>query len=207
MDGYTAYKTYLGVKYHFNKMTYDYPRYGAANAKYETFVKRNDRYYFERLAKKYKDSELVDFLIANFLEDKNIWIGDCLTIEAEEVYDKWCKRNQSLEYLYEQDLEKLCRYLEDNNLRFDDLFTSKNGNYPSILNMMIQNEILPETFCILDLLVSFMKNTDKDFEQDLIYTNITLKYKKYKSFLAKTNIKIFRQKTIDALTKYQLANT
>jgi hypothetical protein len=111
------------------------------------------------------------------------------------------------EYLYEQDLEKLCRYLEDNNLRFDDLFTSKNGDYPSILNMMIQNEILPETFCILDLLVSFMKNTDKDFEQDLIYTNITLKYKKYKSFLAKTNIKIFRQKTIDALTKYQLANT
>ena len=45
---------YACVKLHFTTNTYDYIQYvGKVNCKLETFTKRNDRYFFHKLSKKY----------------------------------------------------------------------------------------------------------------------------------------------------------
>jgi hypothetical protein len=46
-EGYEAYKKYLSIKLHFSKDEYDFFKYnGETNAKYETFIQRNDKYFF-----------------------------------------------------------------------------------------------------------------------------------------------------------------
>jgi len=56
-DGFAVYKTYLAIKLHFSTPNYDFSKYeGKINAKLDTFTSRNDRYFFHKLSKKYKES-------------------------------------------------------------------------------------------------------------------------------------------------------
>ena len=60
-----AYKSYLGLKNHFTKEKYDYHRYGGkSRASLESFYKRRDRYFFEKLSRQKDDAEVVEFLLA-----------------------------------------------------------------------------------------------------------------------------------------------
>ena len=62
-EGYEAYKKYLAIKLHFTKDEFDFFRYGGTTkAKFETFTKRNDRYFFVKAARKYGD-ELTDYFV------------------------------------------------------------------------------------------------------------------------------------------------
>ena len=56
-EGYEAYKKYLAIKLHFTKDEYDFFKYnGETNAKFETFIQRNDKYFFVKVARKYGDN-------------------------------------------------------------------------------------------------------------------------------------------------------
>ena len=77
-EGFDAYKTYLALKRHFTS-DYDYFKYnGKVRAGVESFLKRNDRFFFRKLAKKYDDKELVDFFVSNFIVSDN-WIGNLIS--------------------------------------------------------------------------------------------------------------------------------
>ena len=50
--GYNAYKTYVALKNHFKSDSYDYFKYkGKARVKEETFLKRKDKFFFEKIRK------------------------------------------------------------------------------------------------------------------------------------------------------------
>ena len=52
--GFEVFKLYLAIKLHFTTDTYNYEEYGGkVNCKLETFTKRNDRYFFHKLSKRY----------------------------------------------------------------------------------------------------------------------------------------------------------
>ena len=69
MTGFEVYKTYLALKQHFTRKDYDYEKYrGKVRASEQSFEQRLDRYFFKKLAVKYKDHEVFDYFIANFLE-------------------------------------------------------------------------------------------------------------------------------------------
>ena len=94
MEAYDAYKIYHALKLHFTS-NYDYMKYnGKANASVDSFLKRNDRPFFGKVARKYKD-DTKDFFISNFIVNPKGWIGNF----NEENYLNWKKRNQSLKYL------------------------------------------------------------------------------------------------------------
>lgn len=203
MNGYNVYKTFLGIKFHFIKKDFDYVAYGSIKAKNETFLKRKDRYFFEKVAKKYnKKEEIENLLISNFLQKNNLWIGDLLEHEAEEVYKKWCKRNESFDYVFEQDLEYICRYIENKQISFNEIFKTE-GEYPIILKMVLRNEITPETYCLMDLILNFTNNFDKKIN-DITYSSISLKYKKYKSFLKHFQSDQYKTKILNVLKRNQV---
>ena len=205
MNGFDVYRTYLGIKSHFKNPTYDYSRYGNVKAKHETFLARTDRSFFERIAKKYNQQEIVDLFVANFLQNENVWIGDFLTPEMESVYVDWRRRQESIEYIFEQDVERICDILENCNKKFDDLFRCENG-HPKIFCLMLQREITPETYAILEKLLHFNRDFDLQLRDDAAYNNMSLKYKKYGSFV---NIdgkeKMYRKKLIEAINRYAVA--
>ena len=205
MDAFGVYKTYLGIKAHFTNPKYDYTIYGSAKAKHSTFANRNDRYFFEKISKKYNDTEIVNLFVANFLNSDSVWIGDFLTTQMEDAYTEWCRRNESIEYHYEQDVETICNHLENHNKKFDDLFVCEQ-THPEIFKMVMRKQITPETYVILDGFLNFNSSFDARLQHDAAYTNMSMRYKKYKAFVdVRSNAKMYRKKLLDKINRYALA--
>ena len=90
IDGYEAFSLYQSLKLHFNQQTYDFFKYnGKTNTSKLVFENRKDKYHFYKLARKVtQKDDLVSFLVANFVENENVWVGDLLTEDAEVNYRK-----------------------------------------------------------------------------------------------------------------------
>lgn len=185
-----TYKTYLAIKNHFTKSTYDYHKYcGKVNASLQSFYKRKDRFWFEKLSRKKEDQEIINFFVANFVSSDNpqsLWIGEIIR-NGESNYTEWQKKIQSLTYFFKEESEAL---LSDN--KFEDLFKIKNGSHPPILKNFLSGKISIETLVIYDRIFLFGKNFDKKL-MDPIWETISLKIKKYNPFL---QVDIFRYKKI-----------
>ena len=107
-EGFDSYKLYLGIKLHFHSKDYDFNQYnGKVKAELSSFLKRNDRFHFAKLARLYKE-ELKDFYVAN-LCTSDMWVGDMTENEAKKTFIDWKKRNQKLTYLFENEVSGLLK--------------------------------------------------------------------------------------------------
>lgn len=175
MEAFEAYKTYVALKNHFSSKSYDYIKYGGrTKASRATFEKRNDKYFFAKLAKR---KDVIQFLVANFLyNDSSNWVGEIVNNErAEQNYLRMLKTQQSLSYIFDQDLDKL-------EADFDVNFQVIDGQHPILLRKFLQNEISVETLIILDDLVSFMRKWNRRIEDTIVWPQVYMKCKKYKPF-------------------------
>ena len=184
-----CYKTYLAMKNHFTKESYDYVKYGGrSRASVASFNKRRDRYFFERMSRKKDDDEIIQYFIANFISSEDpgkVWIGEIIQ-NGETNFKEWQKRNQSLSYLFGNEVETI--FTRDN---FDSYFHTQ-GQHPKILKAYLRKEISIETLIILDRILGFVKQFDKKLD-DPIWSTVSLKIKKYGSFL---NIDVLRYRKI-----------
>ena len=180
MTDFETYKTYLAFKNHFSKENYDYFKYcGRSRASKESFYKRKDRYFFERLSRQKNDDEIKAYFVANFVECDNperLWIGEIIR-SGEDTYTNWLKRSQSLFYLFKTEIEV---FITKNN--FEELFDCKTGNHPEILKKHLQKAVSIETITILDLILEFTKKFDKKLT-DPVWEFISLRIRKYKPFI------------------------
>jgi hypothetical protein len=73
MDGFKAFKYYIAIKLHFTKDSFDvFKNRGSVKGTREAFNARNDRYVFEKLARKFPvDKELIQYYVANFVREVN----------------------------------------------------------------------------------------------------------------------------------------
>tara|TARA_B100000902_G_C26957723_1_gene738970 strand:- start:116 stop:709 length:594 start_codon:yes stop_codon:yes gene_type:complete len=188
-EGFDSYQLYLGIKLHFNSESYDFIKYnGKVKADLPSFLKRNDRFHFGKLARLYK-GELLDFYVANLsLKDK--WVGDLLDNESKKVYLDWKKRNQRLTYQFEQDVTKL---LEKKNIQ--EVLTVNKGQHPYLLKQFLGKKISLETMCILDEITEYSKKWNTMIAETLIYPETINKINKYKSFIS-YDTNTYKQKLI-----------
>lgn len=184
-----AYKQYLALKNHFTKEKYDYHKYcGKSRATVQSFYKRKDRFWFEKLARNKDDKEVVDFFISNFItctDPSKLWIGELIR-EGEGRYTDWKKRNQSMSYVFKEEMESI---LDNENL--DSIFELKSG-HPIILKKYLGGEISIETLVICDRILGFRKDLDSHL-QDPVWETVSMRMKKYSPFL---NIDVFRYKKL-----------
>ena len=189
MAPFDCYKTYLALKNHFTKDNYDYFVYcGKVRANLQSFYKRKDRFWFEKLSRNKTDQEVVDFFVANFIEaddPASLWIGNI--IRGGDVYYKdWQKRIQSLSYKFKEETEKLFR---DN--KFEEVFDCSKS-HPVLLKMFLSGKISLETMVIYDRIFLYGKNFDKKLK-DPVWETVSMKMKKYSPFI---HIDVFRYKKI-----------
>ena len=176
MTGYEAYKLYVALKNHFNSDTYDYFRYGGkTRANVQSFEMRHDKYFFNKLAK-HKDTER--FVLANIVEDNpNVWVGDLANEQqAENNYKVWLKRQESLSYVFTNDLDNLSPSYNDN-------LVVEGSNHPLLLKLLIQKKVSLETLVVLNDLCGFFRHWNRKIEEDFIWPMVYKKCKKYKPFL------------------------
>ena len=174
-----TYKEYLAYKNHFTKEKYDYQKYGGkSRVKIDSFYKRKDRYFFEKMSRKYKDPEIKDFFLANFVDTDNpqgLWIGNIIR-SGEVVYKNWMKRQQSLFYNFKQSSENMMDLYD-----YEEFFDTSKG-HPPILKEHLAGNISVEEMCIYEKIFSYCKDYDKQLD-DPVWKVIGLKIRKYLPFL------------------------
>lgn len=186
---YQVYCEYLALKSHFTNKNYDYFKYNKkVRASVTSFNRRTDKYWFEKTSRKYKDEEIVNFLVANFVESTSvtqIWIGEIIN-SGERTYADWMRRQQSLTYLFKEQSNELFSETE-----LEDALTCSRG-HPVILKKFLSGQLSLETLTIYEKIFHFSKDFDKKL-LDPVWETVSLKIKKYTPFL---NIDVFQFKKI-----------
>tara|TARA_R100000908_G_scaffold33088_1_gene15222 strand:- start:24 stop:614 length:591 start_codon:yes stop_codon:yes gene_type:complete len=189
MMPFDAYKQYLSLKNHFTKEKYDYHKYcGKSRATVQSFYKRKDRFWFEKLSRNKNDKEVIEFFISNFItctDPSKLWIGEMIR-EGEDRYSSWKKRTQSLAYVFKEEMEKI---LVDTDL--DSAFQTSNG-HPLVLKKYLSGQISIETLVICDKILGYRIDYDKKLT-DPVWETVSMRMRKYSPFL---NIDVFRYKKI-----------
>ena len=190
MMPFDAYRCYLSMKNHFTEDKYDYHKYrGKSRATVQSFYKRKDRFWFEKLARNKSDQEVVEFFVSNFItctDPGKLWIGEMIK-DGEGRYTEWKKRNQSLSYVFKEETESL---FSDGN--FDSMFAMDGTRHPQILKEYLRKNISIETLVILDKVLGFRENFDSHLK-DPVWETVSMRMKKYSPFL---NIDVQRYKQI-----------
>ena len=176
---YETYQTYLSMKSHFTNPKYDFFKYGGkSRATVSSFNKRKDKYWFEKKSRKYSDQEILDFLLSNFItanNPQNLWIGEIIN-SGERNYSEWMKRQQSLTYLFKEQLQELL-----SEKKLDEVLDCSKG-HPLILKKYLGGDLSLETLIIMEKIFSFVKNFDKKLK-DPVWDTVSLKIKKYIPFI------------------------
>ena len=190
MMPFDCYRCYLSMKNHFTKDKYDFHKYrGKSRATVQSFYKRKDRFWFEKLARNKSDEEVVDFFVSNFItctDPGKLWIGEMIK-DGEGRYTEWKKRNQSLSYVFKEETESI---FSDGN--FDSMFAMDGTRHPQILKEYLRKNISIETLVILDSILGFRENFDSHLK-DPVWETVSMRMKKYYPFL---NIDVQRYKKI-----------
>jgi hypothetical protein len=189
MAPFEVYCEYLALKSHFTNPKYDYFKYNKkVRATITSFNRRRDKYFFEKTSRKYSDKEVVDFLVANFVESTSvnqIWIGEIIN-SGERTYADWMRRQQSLTYLFKEQSEELF-----SQTKLDDALNCSKG-HPTVLKKFLSGKLSLETLTIYDRIFRFSADFDKKL-LDPVWETVSLKIKKYTPFL---NIDVFNYKKI-----------
>ena len=184
--GFNAYKVYLALKNHFTS-DYDYFKYhGKMKVKEESFLKRRDKFFFEKIERRYK-KELVPFFVSNLIKEDNSWSGRLVTDQAEQTFNEWKKKTQSLRYVFKEDMGRVRTLMDHNELQFDELFECGDGQHPPIFKLLISEEITIESFVILDQVLSFCKRINKRILDDYVWSVYYKRVMKYSRFIEVDN--------------------
>ena len=189
-----TYQSYLALKLHFGGK-YDYFKYGGkTSATLSAFEKRKDKYKFVKLSQKLSDPQILDYYLANFIRGKE-WIGDF----DQKNWLEHKKVNQSLEYVYRNDIEKLLTISEN----FDILFKVGEGNHPKLVKAYLGKKISLETLVILEKILHYRKQFDAKISETYVWPKTSLLIKKYEPFL-EIDVRAFRMKTLTLVKELTL---
>ena len=180
-EGFELYSYYIALKKHFTS-TYDFFKYGGKmRLTVDSFERRKDKFFFYKLGKR-KDCK--EFLLANVIVDPDVWIGNLVdSKDADEIFREWSKRQQSLGYVFSNELDEL-------NEDFNSNFVVVDGQYSRVLQLYNMKRLSIETLVILDDLTGCFKYWDKNINDTIVYPNINKIVKKYRPFLNYDKVKM-----------------
>ena len=174
MNGYQTYQIYQSLKLHFTT-DYDAVKYNYKTAvNQDTFERRKDRYFFEKLSRRYDKEKLINYFTANLVHNPHTWIGDM----NESIYNDYVSRYDKLTYMLTQDMKVMC----EKGYTFDQLCTTSDNNTTNpLLEALRGDEIHYESVVLVDIMVNFLKKLKGEIidplgiNKDMI--NLLLKYK------------------------------
>jgi hypothetical protein len=190
IPGFVTYQTFIALKNHFTLPSYDYMKYqGKVNVKVATYVKRKDRFFFEKLGRMVTDQpELVHYITGNLVHGSNglqidpgkVWIGDLTTNNARDRALQFMARQQSLDYCIKKDLTTIKEYIKvrDECASEEEKPPVAVGSFPLLLSLYYEGKILPDTLVALNSFQNLYGYWDVKLKGDPIW-------EKTKNFLGK----------------------
>lgn len=200
-DGYAAFRIYTAIKLHFDSDSYDYFKYnGNVRATPDSFNKRNDVYFFEKLAKEYDLNTIVYKNLAQVRlaggGTNKYWIKDLLSRDNDKEYFRWKAYVDSYPIYLKNELGSIREFLLLNEgLTFSELFLHKrDGVDPIFLKWIVSRKYTEE--CILAIqkamkCFEILGLNNNKFHEDL--------YKYYNKYLPFISDSIISKKEIQNL--------
>lgn len=190
MDGFKAYKYYIAIKLHFTKDNFDvFKNRGNVKGTRDAFNARNDRYMFEKLARRYPvDKDLIQYYVANFAYGNDAAIYS--TEEAETNLLEWNRRKQSITKIFADDCNKILMDACKNKFTKESIFNLTNKGYSSILKLFLGNQISLESLRIIDDLHPVIDSWKQNSSMVLLWENEIRRIEKSKGFVKYDNDKV-----------------
>lgn len=172
-----VYRIYVAIKLHFTS-DYDALKYNfRVSASDESFFRRRDRYFFEKIAKRYPArNDVIYFFLAQFLAEVD-WVGDMANDDGYDRYLELVGRLSRVDYVFADDMRKLFRGASN----FDDLFLGSENAYPKIVEMLSSQVISDESFCLANRTINFVPKIHQ--QEPLIWPALKSKMLSYQPFV------------------------
>ena len=187
MTGYETFGLYQALKLHFTQESYDFFKYnGKTNVSVTTFENRKDKYHFYKLSRRLAQKEdMIDFIVANLVEDEKTWVGSLLMQESEVNYRKHQKIIQSMSYTFEND----CKLIFGDCILNPNEVLMTDGDYPVLLKKGLQKLVNIESVCLLNNMLGFVPMWSKKIADTIHWPNYRMKLLKYSAFIPKDDVK------------------
>lgn len=173
-NGYEAYEQYVALKLHFSAWDYDWFHFaGRTNVSPQTFKKRKDAYWFDRLSSLHSPFQRI---IANCaVKDHNaIWIRDIVTVP--DTYLDWQARQDTLSRVFKHEIESLKKIFAEN-------FLYTHGMHPYLVREYLGGRISLETLVIISDLTDCVSYWGSRVEDDPLFEMVIMRIMKYSPFL------------------------
>jgi hypothetical protein len=135
-----------------------------------------------RLAQK---EDMIDFIVANLVEDEKTWVGSLLMQESEVNYRKHQKVIQSMSYTFEND----CKLIFSDCILNPNEVLMTDGDYPVLLKKGLQKSVNIESMCLLNNMLGFVPMWSKKIADTIHWPNYRMKLLKYSAFIPKDDVK------------------
>lgn len=170
--GYKCYVTYLALKAHFTRASYDFFKYGGkTNASVTSFETRRDRYQFEKLS---RHPDPLSVMVAHVSANPGTWIGDISP--NSDVYRDFTRRVDALAYTLKSELSQLRDTLDEN-------LAVPGGQHPYLLSAMLGKVVSIESACVLQSLYNFIPYWDEEILDPVIWPEHRMRIMKLMPFL------------------------
>ena len=199
VNGFDVYRTYIALKLHFTKKSYDFFKFnGKTSVTLDSFRSRRDKHVFEQIAKKY-GKEYPSFLLSNYASIHKSWIGELMSDESKKIYTDWLRRRQSLTQAFKDDVSTIASEMERSGISFDDLFTSTNS-HPILARLYMSNRISAETLVLMDSVLGFLDEWNQKLENDFVWKDHAFILDRYRPFVPKIEGEKIKQIILNRIT-------
>ena len=182
MTGFQAYSLYNSIRLHFTQQGYNAFAYNfKSNVKMQSFERRKDRYFFERISKKFTNEKDLKMFFADNIMAENMWIGE-MEMESHTTRDTY---RQSMFYNFQRETKLIRENAYKYNLTFDGVCKANSDKTDNLLlNLFMSQQISPETVAIIDHFVKFIKSLKSELNDPLgIVKGTLLTLEKYQQFI------------------------
>lgn len=177
MTDFDVYQLYRSISLHFST-SYDFFRYnGKSNVSKSKYDLRNDRYYYQKLAKaQFHSGDLKQFLACNFFREDNIWVGNIFDEKYKDNHNATQKRLQSLEYIFKTEMSQFDS--------LDEAFVVNNGQWPKILEAYKWDDVSPETMLIVMQTARCFDYWSQKISEHILWPRLRVRLEKYSPFVS-----------------------
>lgn len=146
----------MAVKLHFTTNQFNvFNNRGHVKGARDTFYSRNDRFIFEKLARKFPtERDVIQYFVANFA------YGNIEVVyepgEGERNLTTWNKRKESISQVFENDLHTISLHLEKEGLSEKHLYEKSSGDFPELFKLYLGGYVTIEGMVILNSYVNYI---------------------------------------------------
>lgn len=180
IDGKSVYILYLQLKNHFNGRKCVIKSGWRMNVTDESYAKRKDKFFFQRLSEKFTLKQLCLIFISNLIANQDAWIGEISDSDPLNFYQLYIARLRNVRGRYEDDIKNIYYFAKKVEVKsLNDIFIYNEAHSASYIFKLLQSGIISfETFIMLDSFLNIIEAHDQ--YDNIIWSSYSTRLKAYR---------------------------